>query len=67
MIEIKCSKAQFERFMDCFNVSYLTADNKCILGKSWTSCPATNGKNPDLRCAECLRKNIKRSDTNDRT
>ena len=66
MIEIKCSKAQYERFIDCVSGSYITADNKCILGKSWASCPATNGKNPDLRCEECLRKHIKRSEQNAR-
>lgn len=65
MIEIKCSKAQFERFMDCISVSHLTADNKCVLGKSWNSCPSVNGKNPDLTCTECLRKHIKRSDNNE--
>ncbi len=63
MIEIKCSKAQFKRFMDCINASGLTSDEKCVLGKSWKSCPATNGKNHDLTCTECLRKHIKRSES----
>ena len=63
MIEIKCSKAQFERILTNLTDCGMLINERCVLGKSYTTCPALNGKNPDLRCAECLRKNIKRSDT----
>ncbi len=63
MIEIKCSKAQFDRIMTnlstCGSLSKSNGLSVCILGKSQYTCPAINGKNPNLSCTDCLRKNIK--------
>ena len=58
MFEIKCSKAQFKRIIDCLMRSGLDADGRCILGKSEFSCPVTNG-NPNLTCSECIKKNVR--------
>lgn len=67
MIEIKCSKAQFDRIMTnlstCGRLSKRNGLAVCVLGKSQYSCPAINGKNPQLSCIECLRKNIVRKDS----
>lgn len=63
-VEIKCSKAQFDRIMTnlstCGCLSRSNGMAVCVLGKSQYSCPAINGKNPQLTCSECLRKNIVR-------
>ncbi len=67
MIEIKCSKAQFNRIMTnlstCGCLFKQNGLSVCVLGKSQYSCPELNGKNPQLKCTECLQKHIKRSDT----
>ncbi len=67
MIEIKCSKAQFNRIMEnlstCGCLSKRNGLAVCVLGKSIYSCPAIIGKNTNLTCTECLQKHIKRSDT----
>ena len=66
MIEIKCSKAQFDRIMTnlstCGCLSKSNGLSVCVLGKSQYTCPAINGKNPQLSCTECLRKNIVRKE-----
>ena len=59
MIEIKCSKAQFKRIIDCLMQSGLNADRRCVLDKNELSCHFTNGKNRNLTCTECMKKNIK--------
>lgn len=59
MIVIKCSKAQYERIIDA-GKSYFE-NNKCFIGKTFYSCP-TIQKNSNIKCDECLRKNIKRID-----
>ena len=60
MIEIKCSKAQFNRFIDALMRSGVNADGKCVLGKNEFTCHYTNGKNMNLTCTECFRKSIVR-------
>ncbi len=55
-IKISCSKAAYERILESV-VSYFE-DGVCVLGKGVMTCPAM--RNPDLTCAECLRKNIVR-------
>ena len=60
MIEIKCSKAQFKRILASLTESGMLFNNHCVLGKSSTTCPATNGSQPNLTCKDCLKKNIKR-------
>lgn len=57
MIEIKCSKAQYERVLSkCQNGPLI--DGKCVLGKNENTCPALVG-DKFLSCDQCLRKNIK--------
>ena len=64
MIEIKCSKAQFNRIITNLAASGYSLNSSgnavCILGKSYHNCPAINGKSPELTCTQCLNKNIKR-------
>lgn len=62
MIEIKCSKAQFDRILTSLTDCGMLFSGCCVLGKSYATCPATNGSQPDLRCKECLKKNVKRID-----
>ncbi len=59
-VEIKCSKAQFNRIIDALMRSGINSDGKCVLGKNEFTCHYTNGKNPQLTCTECFRKNIVR-------
>lgn len=56
MIEIKCSKAQYERLMDAARSYY--ENDKCFLGKTFRSCPYIDSK--EKSCPECLREHIKR-------
>ncbi len=55
MIEIKCSKAQFNRIIDALMRGGLNADGKCVLGKDEYSCHYST-------CTECFRKNIVRKE-----
>lgn len=57
MIEIKCSKAQFERIMKNLTEAGCLVDGKCVLGKGLYTCYSTLGK--VTSCTECLRKHIK--------
>lgn len=59
MIEIKCSKAQFDRIMVNLITAGCLVGHKCVLGKSQYTCPALNGKEPTLNCTDCLKRNIK--------
>lgn len=58
-IRIICSKAQFNRIIDALMRSGLNADGKCVLGKNEFTCHYTNGRNQNLTCTECFKKNIK--------
>ena len=58
MIEIKCSKLQFNRILEAMQDYYDT--DKCILGKTCKSCPACNDKDND--CKICLSKHVKHND-----
>ena len=59
MIEIKCSKIQYERIIDALRCYY--EDHKCGIGRSSLSCPAqTNPALHGMRCEECLKKHIRR-------
>jgi len=58
-IEISCSKAQFERIIFALNNSAIQPDGKCVLGKNQNSCPAINGKEPELTCSQCIKRNVK--------
>ena len=60
MIEIKCSKAQFDRIMKNLTEGGILVNNKCVLGKSAGTCPSVNGTEPELSCKDCLKRNIKR-------
>ena len=60
MIEIKCTKAQYKRFIKALNQSGLV-DGKCVLGKGAYNCPICIGKSNDLDCKKCLENNIHRS------
>lgn len=62
VIEIKCSKAQFNRIIDALMCSGINADGKCVLGKNEHTCHYSNGKNRNLTCTECFRKNIVRKE-----
>lgn len=69
MVEIKCSKAQFDRIMTnlstCGCLCKSNGLSVCVLGKSQYTCPAINGKSPELTCKQCLEKNIKRVQESD--
>lgn len=57
MIEIKCTKAQYERLIECTKSYY--EDGKCFLGKTIRfTCP--NFNKPNIDCGKCLREHIKR-------
>lgn len=60
MIEIKCSKTQFDRIMKNLTEGGIIVKNKCVLGKSVYTCPSINGREPKLTCKDCLKRNIKR-------
>lgn len=61
MIEIKCTKAQYDRLIECVQSYY--EDGKCFLGKSIRfTCPNYKDKNTAISCEECLKKHIKRVD-----
>ena len=62
MIEIKCSKAQYNRILTNLTDCGMLINGRCVLGKSYTTCPGTNGSQPALNCRECLKKNIKHVD-----
>lgn len=55
-IRVSCSKAAYKRILEA--AAGYFEDGVCVLGKNYLTCPAM--KNPDLTCAECLRKNIVR-------
>ena len=57
MIEIKCTKVQYERLIHAAQSYY--EKNVCFLGKTFYSCPIIN-RQRFTDCAECLRKHIKR-------
>lgn len=60
MIEIKCTKAQYDRLIECAKSYYNNDSGKCFLGKKiWLSCQ-THTKGIDISCEECLREHIKR-------
>ena len=59
MIEIKCSKAQYNRILTNLTDNGALINGRCVLGKSYLTCPATNGIKPELSCKECLKKHIK--------
>lgn len=59
MIEIKCSKAQFNRIIHRLMIGCLI-DDKCVLGKNEFTCHFIKGKTPS--CTECLKQHIKRID-----
>lgn len=57
-IEIACSEAQFKRIIYAMNSSGLQS-GKCVLGKNYNSCPSVNGKEPELTCSQCIKRNVK--------
>ena len=58
-MEVKCTKAQYERLIECAKFYY--EDGKCFLGKSiYFTCPAY--RNSDIDCEACLRKHITKVD-----
>lgn len=59
LIEIKCSKAQFDRIIANLTTTGCLINNRCVLGKSKYTCPAINGKEHLLNCPQCLKRNIK--------
>lgn len=59
LIEIKCSKAQFDRIMMNLTTAGCLVNNRCVLGKSQYTCPALSGKESELSCTQCLKRNIK--------
>ncbi len=59
MIEIKCSKAQYNRIIEKLMFGG-TVNGKCVLGKNEFTCPAVNGLKPELTCTECFKKKFKR-------
>lgn len=61
MIEIKCTKAVYERLIEATYTYFDTSTQRCFLGKTYLSCPAERHK--ELTCKECLRKHIKRVGT----
>lgn len=60
MIEIKCSKAAYERIIEACAYA-----DKCVLGKSAFTCYGLklDKRSLNYNCKECLREHIKRSDT----
>ena len=61
MVEIKCSKAQYKRFIKALMQSGLI-DGKCVLGKDGYSCPICVGKSDEFDCRKCLERHIKRKE-----
>lgn len=59
MIEIKCTKAQYERLIECAKSYY--ENGKCFLGKTIIyTCPCNNKPSIIQSCDDCLRNHIKR-------
>lgn len=58
MIEIKCTKAVYERLIEMAESYFDTSTRRCFIGKTYHTCPAE--RNRELSCEECLRKHIKR-------
>lgn len=56
MIEIKCSQAQYKRFITYLNDAGYIIDGKCVLGQGYPCYGSKKG----LSCKDCLRENIKR-------
>lgn len=61
MIEVKCSKAQYNRIIKALMQSGLV-NGKCVLGKDGYSCPICTGASNELDCKKCLEKHIKRKE-----
>ncbi len=61
MIEVKCSKEQYNRLIKALMQSGLVGD-RCVLGKDGYSCPICTGKSGETDCKKCLEKNIKRKE-----
>lgn len=59
MIEIKCTKKQYNKLIDALCISDLDSEGKCFLGKWAMTCPALNTE-PELSCRGCLKRHIKR-------
>lgn len=55
MIQIKCTKTQFQRIIKALSVNPLE-NNRCVLGKTEKTCPSLNNKVES--CQECLRQHI---------
>lgn len=66
MIEIKCSKAQFNRIMTNLTDAGCLVDGKCVLGKGYNTCPSLN-KNKTISCKDCLNNHIKHVNTDKET
>lgn len=59
MIEIKCTKAQYNRLISCAKSYY--ENGKCFLGKSvYYNCFYYNKSSVVNACEECLKTHIKR-------
>ena len=57
-MEVKCTKAQYERLIECVKSYY--EDGKCFLGKSiFFTCPAYR-TSTNIDCEACLRKKLKK-------
>ena len=61
MIEIKCSKTQYDRIIKAL-VRHGQLYGKCVFGKDGYTCPSLNGRGEKTTCAECLHKNIVRKE-----
>lgn len=58
MIEIKCSKAQYNRIIYAMANAQLS-NGRCVIGKSYQTCPALY-VDKSLTCEACIRKRVKR-------
>ena len=64
MIEIKCSKAQYNRIINSIIDTGRLIDDKCILGKTFKTCPSLKGKPVD--CPTCIKNNFKHVPTEEK-
>jgi len=65
MVEIKCSKAQYTRIINTLIDGGPLIDGRCILGKTFSTCPALKGKPID--CPTCIKNNFKHVPTEEKT
>ena len=55
MIDVKCSKAQYERLINYLNDAGYVINGKCVLGHGYPC----QGVKEKITCKECLYKNIR--------